>query len=144
MLLEDDWQDSEQLTYCAISIWDHWLYTRDNTNLLKHVTSLEQESRDRKFREPHKYIIDNLTIYSAIRKKHKRWLFKETRSKQELHRRLDPNYSRSKRSFMLLLPEIKAIYSYEEDDTAVMRFQDEALLSKFDAWVENSELEYVQ
>ena len=140
MLFEEDWQDSDKLNYCAISIWDHWLATTNEYHLLIDVHPIEQRRRDDKFRLLNASIIENLNVFNATYRK--KWRFKETRCKHELYRRLDPSYHKD--SFLLLLPEIKAIYSYEGDDTTVMWYQDGALLTKFDGWVEQSGLKYIQ
>jgi hypothetical protein len=140
MLFEEDWQDSESLNYSAISIWDHWLQTTGDYHLLINVPPAEQKERHDKFRLLHSLIIENLSVFNATYRK--KWRFKQTRSKNDLYWRLDPCYHKD--SFMLLLPEIKAIYSYEGDDTSVMWYQDESVLREFDGWVEQSGLKYIQ
>jgi N-dimethylarginine dimethylaminohydrolase len=85
-------------------------------------------------------IIKNLNVFNATYSK--KWRFKEARCKRELYNRLDPTYRKG--SFLLLLPEIKAIYSYEGDDTAVMWYQDESLLVGLNSWVEQSGLKFIK
>ena len=140
MLFEEDWPDSKSLNYRAISIWDHWLGENNEYHLLLNVSPNEQQARYNKFRLLNASIIENLKVFNA--RFSKKWRFKETRNKSELYNRLDPSYKKG--SFLLLLPEIKVIYSYEGDDTAVIWHQNGKLLTEFDCWVEAAGLKYIK
>ena len=140
MLQEDEWCDSPALTYRAISIWDHWLCTTDEAHLLNNVSPEEQRVRDDKFRNFHRLLIENVVIFNATFSRRLR--FRETRCKRELHWRLDPAYPKS--SALLLLPEIRAIYTYAGDHTSVLWSQEDSLLPRVDTWLEQSGLTYVR
>ena len=140
MLFEEDWSDSKSLNYRAISIWDHWLGETNEYHLLLNVSPNEQQARDDKFRLLNASIIENLNVFNA--RFSKKWRFKETCNKSELYNRLDPSYKKG--SLLLLLPEIKVIYSYEGDDTAVIWYQNGSLLAEFNRWVEEAGLKYIK
>ena len=141
MLKSEYWDDSPDLTYRAVSIWDHWLHLSSAQHLLEPNSHDEYLDRCAKFAALDGLIASNTDIYLASWRGSLR--FKELRCADHLAYRLSPDYPRG--GFMLVLPELKLIYTSGDRDehTRVTYYQDAKLAKPFDEWVAEVGLKYI-
>ena len=141
MLKTECWDEYQDLTYRAVSIWDHWLYLSNEQRLLESNSHDEYLARCGKFAKLDGLIASNTNAYLVAGRPWPR--FKELRNVEHLIRRLSPDYP--KRGWMLVLPELEIIYTSGDGDehTRVTYYRNVERAKPFDEWVEQAGLKYI-
>lgn len=141
MLKSEYWDESPDLTYRAVSLWDHWLHLSDDQDLIEPKSHDEYVERCSKFAALDIAILANTNIYLVSGRGHPR--FKELRCGENLVTRLSPAYPHG--GFMLVLPDLKMIYTSGDRDehTRVTYYQDANMAKPFDSWVADAGLKYI-
>ena len=138
MLLEEDWSDTYRFKSRNISIWDRWLYTTGDEDLLNDMSLEDSAKNSAKFLKFHTLLLDKYEVLFAKPSMSDDWkIYKKNSYKTLIYESMDD------RPIFIIL-ELELIYFQVGDYTSVVYFTDEKLMSKIDGLVELSGLKYIK
>jgi hypothetical protein len=132
-------EETDAYTYMAISVFDRWLGPEDSMKYLSDVSIDEQQTRDAKFTQFAKKLIENTEVINFTFKG--RWanarpqfrLFTSHQSK-ERYLLCTPHNLDSSHFFKVVLPELDAVYFESWDDTNVFYLRNPKYAKQIEQW----------
>lgn len=138
-------EETENYSYMAVSVFDHWLGEEDANLYLSDVSQEEQAERNAKFTLFSSKLISNTPLLNFVLKGRGRKTypkFREFTSESAKYQYMasSPDYVGSNLFFKVAIPDFKALCFESWDDTNVFYLRDERARKQLAAWAEEYEL----
>ena len=132
-------EETDNYSYLAVSVFDHWLDQGEANRLLSNVSNCEQKLRDEKFDQLSRIIISTTDVYNfTIKGKGAKSsiVFREFTSDKfkEEYMMSASNYVSSNLFFHVALPELGALYFESWDDTNVFYLRNDDHKDLIKSW----------